>query len=61
MNTVAITNQGENFVTGGEDKIVKVWGYNDGREQNYGQGHSGGIVKVWMYVFRLRYLLIRSS
>ena len=32
VNTVAITSQGENFITGGEDNTVRVWGYNDGRE-----------------------------
>ena len=32
VNTVAITEQGEHFITGGEDKAVKVWGYNDGRQ-----------------------------
>ena len=31
VNTLAITDQGEHFITGGEDKAVKVWSYNDGR------------------------------
>ena len=32
VNTLAITEQGEHFITGGEDRAVKVWSYNDGRE-----------------------------
>jgi hypothetical protein len=27
---MAITKEGEHFVSGGEDKIVKLWGYDDG-------------------------------
>ena len=67
INALAITKEGEHFVTGGEDKKIKVWNYDEGISYYVGHGHSGSISKViilfWMFnkmVFRLRYHLIRS-
>jgi len=30
INALAITNEGEHFVSGGEDKQLKLWGYDEG-------------------------------
>lgn len=30
VNALAITREGEHFVSGGEDKILKLWGYDEG-------------------------------
>lgn len=46
INTLCITKTGENFVSGGGDKIVKLWGYDDGMCYYNGVGHSGSIVKL---------------
>ena len=37
---------GDHFASGGGDKIVKLWGYDDGMCYYNGIGHSGAIVKV---------------
>lgn len=46
MNALTITKEGEHFVSGGEDKIVKLWGYDEGLCYFLGTGHSGGITKI---------------
>ena len=46
INALAITNEGEHCVSGGEDKTVKVWDYDEGICYYEGIGHSGGISKV---------------
>lgn len=46
INALAITREGEHFVSGGEDKIVKVWDYDQGLCTNIGLGHSGAITKI---------------
>jgi WD40 repeat protein len=46
INALAITKEGENFVSGGEDKLVKVWDYDEGICYYTGVGHSGHITKV---------------
>jgi WD40 repeat protein len=46
LNALAITKEGEHFVTGGEDTILRVWGYDDGQKYYEGSGHSGAITKV---------------
>lgn len=38
---------GDHFVSGGGDKSVKLWGYDDGMCYYNGVGHSGSIVKVF--------------
>ena len=47
INTIAITRQGEHYVTGGEDSIVRVWDYNSGLKVFEGNGHSGSVTKVF--------------
>ena len=46
INALAITKEGENFVSGGEDKKIKVWNYDEGISYFVGHGHSGSITRV---------------
>lgn len=46
INALAITKEGENFVSGGEDKRIKVWNYDEGISYFTGIGHSGSISRV---------------
>ena len=46
INALAITKEGEHFISGGEDKVVKLWGYDEGMLYFTGLGHSGAITKI---------------
>ena len=46
VNALAITREGEHFVSGGEDKMVKIWSYDEGLCYYVGAGHSGTITKI---------------
>ena len=46
LNALAITREGEHFVTGGEDKLIKLWDYDEGLSHYVGQGHSGVISNI---------------
>lgn len=46
VNALAITKEGQHFVSGGEDKAVKLWGYDEGLCHYVGVGHSGAITKL---------------
>jgi len=46
MNALAITADGETFVAGGGDKLVKVYAYDEGFCHFVGEGHSGAIQRV---------------
>lgn len=46
VNALAITKEGEHFVSGGEDKVVKLWGYDEGICYFSGNGHSGTITRL---------------
>ena len=46
VNALAITSDGEHFVSGGSDKIVKLWSYDEGLTHYNGTGHSGAITKI---------------
>lgn len=46
VNALAITNEGEHFISGGEDKIVRLWAYDEGICYFNGNGHSGGITRI---------------
>jgi cilia- and flagella-associated protein 52 len=46
VNTLAICGDGEHFVSGGQDKLVKVWNYDEGISHYSGVGHSGNITKI---------------
>lgn len=46
INSLAITEAGDHFVSGGQDKRVKVWDYDEGICYFQGIGHSGDITKI---------------
>ncbi|XP_076373067.1 cilia- and flagella-associated protein 52 [Tachypleus tridentatus] len=46
VNAMDISHDGQVFVTGGNDKIVKVWKYQEGEVTHVGIGHSGDINKL---------------
>lgn len=46
VNALAITKAGEHFVSGGEDKKIKLWDYDEGLSYYQGLGHSGNITRV---------------
>ncbi|MEE6506774.1 hypothetical protein FKM82_007846, partial [Ascaphus truei] len=46
INGMDICGDGAHFVTGGDDKLVKVWDYNEGEENHVGIGHSGNITNL---------------
>lgn len=46
VNTLAITAQGEHFLSAGEDKILRLWNYDEGLSYYKGIGHSGAITKI---------------
>lgn len=46
INCLDITSEGAMFASGGGDKIVQVWGYDDGFHYFTGVGHSGDISSV---------------
>lgn len=46
VNALAVTKEGEHFVSGGEDKRIKVWDYDEGICYYSGVGHSGNITRV---------------
>ena len=46
VNSLSITRSGDNFISGGEDREVKIWNYNEGTCKYIGFGHSNTINKV---------------
>ena len=46
MTSLDVEPEGEFFVSGGEDRLVKVWHYDDGIAAAVGRGHSGGVKSV---------------
>jgi len=46
VNALALGPLGEWFVTGGGDKLVRLWHYDDGVQRKLGIGHSGSITKA---------------
>jgi len=46
VTTLAITPDGSAFVSGGADRLVKVWHYDEGFCHSVGTGHSGAITKA---------------
>lgn len=45
VNCIAITEDGDKFVSGCGEKMVKLWGYDEGYCYYVGVGHSGSVVK----------------
>ncbi|OQV11641.1 Cilia- and flagella-associated protein 52 [Hypsibius exemplaris] len=46
INALDITDDGKYFVTGGDERVIKVWRYHDGRHVATGRGHSGTITSL---------------
>ncbi|XP_060723217.1 cilia- and flagella-associated protein 52 [Tachysurus vachellii] len=46
INGMDISSEGGLFITGGDEKLVKVWRYADGDVTHVGVGHSGSISSV---------------
>jgi len=46
INTLDISEDGKSFVTGAEDKTVRVWRYSEGDLVAVGRGHSTGVKRV---------------
>uniref|UniRef100_A0AAR2J7L3 Cilia- and flagella-associated protein 52 n=1 Tax=Pygocentrus nattereri TaxID=42514 RepID=A0AAR2J7L3_PYGNA len=46
INGMDISQEGGHFVTGGDEKLIKVWHYFDGDVTHVGVGHSGSISSV---------------
>ena len=46
INALAITKEGEHFATGGEDKRIKLWDYDEGICYWSGLGHSGVVTGI---------------
>ena len=42
--------EGEHYISGGEDKVVRLWDYDEGISYYSGIGHSGGITKVRLHL-----------
>lgn len=49
INILIFYREGEHFVSGGEDKLVKLWGYDEGICYYVGTGHSGAITRVILF------------
>jgi WD40 repeat protein len=43
LTTLSISKSGSHFVSGGEERLVKLWDYDEGVCKAIGVGHSGGI------------------
>jgi WD40 repeat protein len=46
VNALAVDSSGARFVSGGDDKLLRVWGYDEGYCAAVGVGHSGGITDI---------------
>jgi len=46
VNSLDIAASGQFFATGGGDRLVKIWDYDEGSVTHIGVGHSSGITKV---------------
>ena len=46
LNALAIYQQGEHFISSGNDKVIKLWDYDEGINYYKGVGHSGEVTKV---------------
>ncbi|XP_053310115.1 cilia- and flagella-associated protein 52 [Spea bombifrons] len=46
INAMDISNDGAHFVTGGDDRLLKVWDYSEGDVTHVGIGHSSSISQL---------------
>ncbi|XP_078426734.1 cilia- and flagella-associated protein 52 [Cetorhinus maximus] len=61
VNGMDITANGDYYVTGGEDKLIKFWGYNEGEITHTGIGHSGAINRVKISPFAKHIISVSSD
>ena len=52
-----LNRSGEHFISGGEDREVKIWQYNEGSCKYVGFGHSNTINKVTKNIYILNILI----
>lgn len=60
LNALAIFAQGEHFISSGNDKVVKLWDYDEGICYHKGIGHSGEVTKVSIHA-RPHYIIIIAN
>ena len=46
VNSLHVNSDGRFFVSGGADKKVNLWNYDEGSKYYVGEGHSGVVSKV---------------
>ena len=46
VNSLHVNHDGKFFVSGGADKKVNLWNYDEGSKYYTGEGHSGSVVKA---------------
>jgi len=46
LNALAISTDGASFISGGADRLVKLWSYDEGYCGAVGEGHSGSITDL---------------
>lgn len=46
LNALAIFPKGEHFISSGNDKVIKLWDYDEGINYYKGIGHSGEVTKI---------------
>ena len=46
VTALAIDRDGEAIISGGEDKLVRLWGYDEGHCYFVGVAHSGAVTQV---------------
>lgn len=46
VNALAVDRDGEAIISGGGDKLVKLWGYDEGHCYYIGVAHSGAVTQV---------------
>ncbi|GMH45198.1 hypothetical protein BSKO_13155 [Bryopsis sp. KO-2023] len=61
VNALATDSEGEVVVSGGSDKLVKLWGYDEGHCYYVGVAHSGSITKVQIAPDKSRIVSVGSE
>eukprot|EP01048_Picozoa_sp_COSAG05_P006553 COSAG05_NODE_432_length_9860_cov_10.291056_2_plen_606_part_00 len=46
VNALAISTDGTSFISGGADRLVRLWNYDEGQTNAVGEGHSGSITDL---------------
>ena len=61
VNALAVDSDGHAIVSGGGDKLVRVWGYNEGVCHAVGAAHSGSVMGVGVTPDRSRIVSVGSE